>query len=363
MNLNSIREFLHRVTSSPRPQWQRALLETSITDNLLLSHPSVKLLQSTIAQIDPGHRSFEDVLGQLLNNFSAPPETKTDAVCCLRAAFQILIIYSITTANTSWLRDPRLLRLEKCSLDLSDLISSFAAIPKPLSLFEPDSLDKCRNHAILHGKKGQMELQRDAIITTFCDIVGELSLGVPFQHYNPENALHPLNMAKVLEKLSPQYRLVSEAFSLVIYPVPSEAIESQTLQEEKECFLKAVDKDKQVRKSKSWNVYMSVTPGLRLGSSGKSYGHQMRNDNRIPSGLPYSIAVVELPSPVVGVKMEPLKHVFPSPAIATRVRLAGAEPVGAELVGAELVGAELVGSELVGAELVGAELFNSELAG
>ncbi|KAL9609467.1 MAG: hypothetical protein Q9167_005773 [Letrouitia subvulpina] len=241
MNLSSIREFLRQVTSSPRrPQWQYALLETS-TDSLLLSHPSVKLLQSTIAQIDPKHRLFEDVLGQLLNNFSAPPEIKTDAVCCLRATFQILIIYSLVTANTSWLHDPRLLRLEKYSLDLSDLISSFAAIPKPLSLFEPDSLDKCRNHAILHGKKGQMELQRDAIITTFCDVVGELSLGVPFQHYNPENAQHLLNMAKVLRKLSPRHRLVSEAFSLVINPVHSEAMESQILLEEKECFLKAAE--------------------------------------------------------------------------------------------------------------------------
>ncbi|KAI4157314.1 MAG: hypothetical protein LQ342_008384 [Letrouitia transgressa] len=241
MNLSAIREFLHRVTSSPRrPQWQCALLGMSTTDNLLLSHPSVKLLQSTIAQIDPNYRSFKDVLGQLLNNFSAPPETKTDATCCLRAAFQILVTYSFVTADTSWLRDPRLLRLEKYSLDLSDLISSFAAIPKPISFFEPDSLEKCRNHAILHQKKGQMELQRDAIITNFCDIVGKLSLGVPFQHYNPENTLHLLNMVKVLEKLSPRYRLVSEAFSLVINPIASEAMESQTSLE-KECFFRQQD--------------------------------------------------------------------------------------------------------------------------
>lgn len=52
-----------------------------------------------------------------------------------------------------------------------------------------------------------------------------------------KNALHLLNMAKVLEKLSPRHRLVSEAFSLVINPIYSEAI----LLEEKERFLKAGD--------------------------------------------------------------------------------------------------------------------------
>lgn len=181
----------------------------------------MKLLQSSIDHIDPNTQTFEAALGKMLNNFSAPRDAPTNAVCCLRASLQVLVIYSITYGNCSWISFPETRSVEEASQRLANLITSTSNISKPPSVFEPDSIDKCRYHALLHSKKGHIELQRDIIVRNICTIASRLPLSKNFTHYNPNDTDHIIHTVDLLHMVTPQLRLIGEGISLTLNPVIS----------------------------------------------------------------------------------------------------------------------------------------------
>ncbi|KAI4176445.1 MAG: hypothetical protein LQ343_000981 [Gyalolechia ehrenbergii] len=222
-------------------EWRSSVLETQTSDFLFRSEPSVKLLQSSIANIDPQTQTFQAALGKMLNNFPAPPDTPGDALSCLRAVLQILVTYSISSGDVSWLDHPDTRAVEQAGSQLAILISSFTAIPKPTSRHEPDTVDKCRYHALLHKKKAQMELHRDLIIRAVSNIAGTLPLWKPFHHYDPKNNSHTSQAIDILYILSSDFRLVGQALCLTLNPVPSycheEKDDEKTLVDETEALL------------------------------------------------------------------------------------------------------------------------------
>ena len=246
---SSIRKFISRFVSSainfPRNMflhgWRCTLLDISTSDSLFKSEPSVKLLQSSIANIIAISISFETALASMLNNFSAPRNTPDDAISCLRATLQILIIYSITTGDCSWLEGPDASKVEEATNALKTLLSSMAALPKPISVYEPNSMDKCCYHALLHDIQGQMEQQRASIVRLVHKIVSRLPLWKPFEQYIPRNRIHISNAVSVVSKLTPKHRLISEAFALVMNPVPSDAYNTRTQPNEKQSLLENVE--------------------------------------------------------------------------------------------------------------------------
>lgn len=116
---------------------------------------------------------------------------------------------------------PETKTLEQANRQLASLISSEAAIPKPLSVYESSSIDQCHYHALLHTTKGQKEIQRDLIVRSVCSIASSLPLNVPFSHYDPENREHTCHAADLLQILCPDMPLVGEAYSLTLNPIPS----------------------------------------------------------------------------------------------------------------------------------------------
>lgn len=219
-------------------QWKSSLLETQTSDFLFRSEPSVKLLQSSIANIDPRTQTFHAALGKMLNNFSAPTDTPGDALSCLRAVLQIFVTYSISYGDVSWLDHPDTCAVEQAGSQLAILISSFNAIPKPTSRHGTDSVDKCRYHALLHKKRAQMESHRDFIIRAVSNIADSLPLWKPFHHYDPKNNSHMSHAADILYILSSDFRLVGQAVCLTLNPIPSYCHEGkddeETLVDEKE---------------------------------------------------------------------------------------------------------------------------------
>ncbi|KAL8644573.1 MAG: hypothetical protein Q9210_007187 [Variospora velana] len=222
-------------------QWKSSLLETQTSDFLFRSEPSVKFLQSSIANIDPRTQTFHAALGKMLNNFSAPPDTPGDALSCLLAVPQILVTYSISYGDVSWLDHPDTRAVEQVGSQRAILISSFNAIPKPTSHHQPDSVDKCRYHGLLHKKKTQMELHRDFVIRAVSNIADSLPLWKPFHHYDPKSNSYTSPAADVLYILSWDFRLLGQAVCLTLNAMPSccheEKDDKETLVDEKEALL------------------------------------------------------------------------------------------------------------------------------
>ncbi|KAL8855243.1 MAG: hypothetical protein Q9178_008097, partial [Gyalolechia marmorata] len=164
----------------------------------------VKVLQSSIAYIEPSSDTFMTALAKMLNNFSAPPDTPVDVISCLRATLQILVIYTLASGDSSWIRFPEALQIERMGNSLAEVISSRNAIPKPT---ERDSIEKCRVHALLHEKKGQIERQRGSLVNTLDVLAQKLFLAAPFEHYDQGNRKHYTNAIDLAQQLSPGFHL------------------------------------------------------------------------------------------------------------------------------------------------------------
>ena len=149
------RKFLskiHNTTNLPGSDyhWRIMLVGSQTSDFLFQSDSSVKLLQSSIAHIDPATQTFATALGQILNNFSAPQDTPHHAISCLRAALQILVTYSISSGDCSWLDKSEIQHVEEASQALVTLAASPTPVPRPTSEQEPGSIEKCHSHALVH---------------------------------------------------------------------------------------------------------------------------------------------------------------------------------------------------------------------
>lgn len=242
-SFQSFAGLLRNPSSSMDHRWRVAFLDQRASDDLFRTEPSVKLLQASIAhlgysdQIGHSTDTFQTALAKMLNNFSARPDTPIDAISCLRATLQVLVIYSITSGDSSWVQFPEAEQIEEEGRDLGETILSIAAIPKPSSKYEHDSIDKCRWHALLHGRKGDMEQQRSSLILTLDEIARKLPLGKQFVHYNPANSKHCSNAADLLQRLTPRFRLVGEALCLTLHPIPSACMEDDTRVDEKQRLL------------------------------------------------------------------------------------------------------------------------------
>lgn len=242
-SFQTLTDIFHHPFSSMNHRWRVACLDQRTSDNLFRSEPSVKLLQSSIAhlgysdQVGYNTDTFESALAKMLNHFSACPDTPMEAISCLRATLQILVIYSITSGDSSWIQLPETLQIEQEGHKLDETISSIVAIPKPISVYEHDSIDKCRWHALLHERKGQMEQQRGLLIRTIGGIAHKLPLGRQFMHYNPTNSKHCSNATDLLQRLTPRFRLVMQALCLTLHPVPSACLKKDARVDEKQRLL------------------------------------------------------------------------------------------------------------------------------
>lgn len=169
----------------------------------------------------------------MLNHFSARPDTPMDAISCLRATLLVLVIYSITSGDSSWIQFPKILQIEQEGHSLGETILSMIALLKPISICKHDSLDKCPWHALLYERKEQMEHQRALLIRTLDEVARKLPLGRQFMHYNPTNSKHRFNAADLLQGFSPHFRLMGEALCLTLRPVPSSCLKDGASIDEK----------------------------------------------------------------------------------------------------------------------------------
>ena len=139
----------------------------------------------------------------------------------LRAALQILIIYSFVTGDCSWVYTKSLKGLESAHKSLSKMIfHEEEANTYPVT--DTTSLRNCLLLANLLEFRTKPTTLRVEITRKLSALADNSRLANAFQHYNPNDGHQTANATTLLTNLYPDnHYLTGMAFALVVNPIPS----------------------------------------------------------------------------------------------------------------------------------------------
>lgn len=133
----------------------------------------------------------------------------------IRTVLEIFVLYSIETADMSWISDDRALHLSRTIETLS--VVGFQASRLPLVVDQPSSMRHCLRvsaHLRLHSR---VEQCRAEIIQALVGLSETMCLDGPLSVYNPGNPRHQQNSAIFRKKLRRTgYYWISMAYCLAI---------------------------------------------------------------------------------------------------------------------------------------------------
>ena len=193
------------------------LLEDAASISSIVSNPEIQKLQTAFAVYESSGYTYLEVLA-ILTNSLANSESGKSLENYLHSCLQLLITYSIWTANKKWTLQKGIFTFEKHAATLERLLS----VPR-VSISHQISLPNCLLRANLLETEAEFALLRVSIIRRLYKLSLTVEPHLKYKAFDFNNQDHVRNASDLYKRMrikSQPRTLTSTAFSLVINPLP-----------------------------------------------------------------------------------------------------------------------------------------------
>ena len=196
---------------------ERMPLEDAASISSIISNPEIQKLQHVFAVYESSGYSYLEVLA-ILTNSLANSESEKSLKNYLRSCLQLLITYSICTANKEWTLQKGIVTFKKHAATLERLLS----VPRVFIPYQI-SLPNCLLRANLLETEAELALLRVSIIRQLYELSLTVEPHLKYEAFDFNNQDHVRNASDLYKRMrikSQPHTLTSTAFSLVINPLP-----------------------------------------------------------------------------------------------------------------------------------------------